>query len=106
MIKYLESIYASTAVKQVNKHTYQGIDTGFTENGTVEVSMIGYIDEALGELTEDITTPVKSPVAGYLFKINNSKKHLSEERAIMFHRLVKNMLFVRKNTRPYIHPTI
>ena len=50
----------------------------FTERGVVKVSMIEYIDESVDEFPEDITTPVVSPAAEHMFKINKSGKFLSE----------------------------
>ena len=39
IIAYLESIYDPMVLKLGNKHTYMGMETDFTENGTVKVSM-------------------------------------------------------------------
>ena len=41
-----------------------------------------------------------------LFNINKSGKRLSEDRDILFHRIVANLIFVSKHTRPEIHTTI
>ena len=62
--------------------------------------MRGYIDEVVDEFSKDITIPVVSPAA------DKSKKYLSEEWAILFHRLVTKSLFGNKRSRPKIHPTI
>ena len=99
MITHLESIYSLMTVKRGKKHTYLGMDMGFNERGTVKVSMKGYIDESVDEFPEDVTTPVVSLEADHMFKINTSGKRLSEERAILFHRIVTKLLFVSKRAR-------
>ena len=43
----------------------------------VKVSITGYIDKSVDEFPEDITTPVGSPTAEHLFKINTSGERLS-----------------------------
>ena len=106
MITYLESIYGPMTLKRGNKHTYLGMNMDFTERGTVKVSMTGYIDETVYELPEYFTTPVVSPAAEHIFKINTSGNNLIEDNTILFHRIVAKMLFVRKFYKPYIHPTI
>ena len=41
-----------------------------------------------------------------MLNINKSGNRLSQDWAILFHRLVTKFLFFRKRARPYIHPTI
>ena len=106
MITYLEAIYDPMTVKQGNKHTYMGMDMDFTEKGTVKVSITGYIFKDFDELLEGVTTPVVSPAAEHQFNIHTIGNRLSEERAVLLHRLVSKLLFVRKNVRPDIQPTI
>ena len=73
---------------------------------TVKVSMTGYIDEAVYKLPKNVTTPIISPAADHILKINRNGKRLNEERAILFHWLSAELLFVRNISRPDIHPTI
>ena len=93
-------------MKQGKKHAYLGMDLYFTEKGTVKVLMTGYVDKDIDEFTKDVTTSVVSPAADHLFKINKNWKSLNEERGIIFHRLVANLLFVSKRERSDIQPTI
>ena len=106
MITYLESIYGVMKVKRENNHTYLGMYMELIERGAIKVSMTVYIDEYVDDLHKDFTTTVVSPVAEYLFKISTSGKRLSEEQAILFHRLVAKLPFVSKFARVDIHPTI
>ena len=46
------------------------------------------------------------PAEEYMLKINKSGKCLSKEQAILFHRLVSKLLFVRNHTSPDVQITI
>ena len=83
-----------------------GIEMEFTEKGVVKVSMTRYIEDYSDEFPKDATTPVVSTAAEHLLKINTSGKRLSEERAILFHRIFSKLLFIRKRARPDTHLTI
>ena len=71
-----------------------------------QLLIIGYIYEAIYELSNYVKTPMVSPASEHMFKINRSGKQPSEERAILFHWLVAKLLFVINNLRPYIKTTI
>ena len=68
--------------------------------------MTGYIDDVVDEIPNDVATPMVSPTSEYLFRMNKSGERLSEERSILFHRIISKLMFVRKSTRPDIHPTV
>ena len=68
--------------------------------------MTDYIYKAVDEFPEDFTTPVVSPAADHMFRVNNSRKRLSKKQAILLHGLVEKLLSVSNHASPDIHPDI
>ena len=106
MITYLESIYVPMTENQVKKYIYIGMDLNFICNGMVKISMTRYTNKAVYELPEDVTTSVVIPAVEHLFNINQNRKQLNQEQAILFHWIIENLLFVGIFMRPDIQPTI
>ena len=68
MIAYLKSIYGEMTIKCGRKHTYLGMDIDLSDEGVAKICMSRYIDEAMEEFPEDVSTPVSGPVSNHLFK--------------------------------------
>ena len=88
------------------KDTYVGMYLDYRSPGGVILSVDSYIKEAIGEFPEEIMKTIKKQVRKHLFKVNNACVNLCKIDMIIFHRLVENLLFLRKRTRPDIQPII
>ena len=70
---YLSNIYGPTLAMHLgNKHDYLGIDFEFMNNGSLEVSMLKYLDSIINELPELITGKAATPVADHLFSVRDA----------------------------------
>ena len=75
-------------VKRGNKHTYLGMDNNLSEKGLAKIFTSGYIDEAVEEFTEDVSTPVSGPSSKHIFKTRRGIL-LPEYQTLLFHQLIK-----------------
>ena len=85
----------------------QSNDIKFNKHKAVQISMKGYIEEAIEDCGEDVeSTSFNSPMSTFLFDVNDSKERLPREKADLFHRIVAKLLFVCTRRRPDIQLTI
>ncbi len=83
------------------KHDYLGVDMEFMDDGTLDVSMITYLKNVIAEFPEMITGKVATPTADHLFTVRNKKdaRVLDEERVLVFHHTVAQLLFIAIRAR-------
>ena len=105
IIAYPKSIYGKITVKHGKKHTYLGMEIVLSNIGQAKICMGQYIDEAVEEFTEDVSTPVSSPASDHILKTRKGKL-LPEDQALLFHCLLSELLFVSNHARPDIQSTI
>ena len=67
MIPYLQLIYGKIMVKCGKNHTYIDMDIGLINEGLAKICMSVYIDEAVEEFPEVVSTPVSTPASDHLF---------------------------------------
>ncbi len=91
-----------------NKHNYLGVDLEFNDDGTLDVSMVNYLKNVIAEFPEMITRKAAMPVADHLFTIRDKKeaRALEEERALVFHHTVAQLLFVSTRARRNIQSVV
>ena len=106
IIDKLETKYGKMSVNISDKLTYVGMDFEYRGDGTVTVSMISYIDDAIAEYTGKMKDNAVTPAGLHLFEVNETTETLDEERAKLFHRIVAMLLFVAKRARPDIQVAI
>ena len=106
---YLARIYGSKLTMHTGqKHDYLGVDMEFRKDGTLGVSMIPYLKNVIAEFPELITGKSPTPAADHLFKIRDEKeaKLLEEERALVFHHTVAQLLFMATRARRDIQTAV
>ncbi len=83
------------------KHDYLGVDMEFNEDGTLDASMILYLNGVIAEFPELINGRVATPSTEHLFTVRDEKeaRPLEEERALAFHHTVTQLLFMATRTR-------
>jgi hypothetical protein len=94
---YLAKIYGTKlAMHTGREHDYLGMDMEFTSEGTLQVSMITYLKNAIPGFPEMITGKGVTPAADYLFTIQDKKetRPLEQERRTAFHHTVAQLLFM------------
>ena len=79
-------------------HNYLGMNFDFSRQGTVKISMDGYIKETLAAFKA--TGSAKTPATLDLFKINTGSTLLSQDDKLTFHSAVAKLLYLAKRTRP------
>ncbi len=94
---YLAKIYGMKLVMHTGcEHNYLGMDMEFTSEGTLQVSMITYLKNAITGFPKMITGKVATPAADYLFTIRDKKeaRPLEQERRTAFHHTIAQLLFM------------
>ena len=84
---YLANIYRpKLAMHLGNKHDYLGMDFELMKNGSLEVSMLKYLDSIIDESPELITGKAATPAADHLFSVRDADeaKYLPKERLFRF----------------------
>ncbi len=91
-----------------NKHDYLGVDLEFNDDGTLNVSMVNYLKSVIAEFPEMITGKAATPAADHLFTIRDEKeaRELKEERALVFHHTVAQLLFMSRRARHNIQMAV
>jgi hypothetical protein len=94
---YLAKIYGPKLTMHTGwKHNYLGVDMEFRKDGTLGISMVAYLKNAIAEFPEMITGKAPTMAADHLFKIRDAEedKPLEEERAPASHHMVAQLLFM------------
>ena len=106
---YLANIYEpKLAMHLGNKHDYLGMDFELMNNGSLEVSMLKYLDSIIDEFPELITGKAATMAADHLFSVRDADeaKHLPEEKAIALHHTTAQLLFLSSRARRDIQTAI
>jgi hypothetical protein len=84
-----------------NKHDYLGVDLEFNDDGTLDVLMVNYLKSVIAEFPEMITGKAATPAADHLFTVRDKKeaRAIEEERALVFHHTVAQLLFMLTRAR-------
>ncbi len=84
-----------------NKHDFMGVDLKFNVDGTLNALMVNYLKSVIAEFPEMITGKVAMPAANHLFTVRDKKeaRALKEERALVFHHTVAQLLFMLARAR-------
>ncbi len=99
---YFAKIYGpKLSMHTGNKHNYLGVNLEFNDDSTLNVSMVNYIKSVIAEFPEMITGKAATPAANHLFTIRDKKeaRALEEERALIFHHTVAQLLFMSTRAR-------
>ena len=84
MIKTIEKRFVKLSVRWGNKHEYMGMIIRFPGDGTVQILMAHYINEALLAFKDnemEITVDTTTPTTKMLFELDNTSNPINEARA-------------------------
>jgi hypothetical protein len=93
----LKTRYGDIALKHGTQINYLGMSIDFTHTGEARLTMAGYVDEILS--TSGVTGTARTPASDTLFDADDSER-VSEELRVWFHRVVAQLLYLAKRTRP------
>ncbi len=99
---YLAKIYGpKLGMHTGQKHDYLGVNMEFDDDGTLNASMITYLNNVISKFPEMITGKLATPAAYHLFTIRDEEeaKPLDEEQALAFHHTVAQLLFMATRVR-------
>ncbi len=106
---YLGKIYGpKLSMHTGRKHDYLGVDMEFKEDGTLDVSMVAYLKNVILDFPELITGKAATLAADHLFTLRDKKESrlLEEERALAFHHMVAQLLFMSMRARQDIQTAV
>ncbi len=99
---YLGKIYEpKLSMHMGKKHNYLGVDMEFNKDGTLDVSMITYLKNVIVGFPKEVRGTAATPAAVHLFLVRDRSKVriLKEERALVFHHMVAQLLFMCARAR-------
>ncbi len=90
------------------RYDYLRVNMEFNDNGTLEVSIITYLKDAIAGFPKKIRGKAASPAADHLFSVRDLSKTrvLEEERALTFHHTVAQLLFMCNRARREIQTAV
>jgi hypothetical protein len=101
IVKQLEAKHSPMTITRGTTHTYVVMNIVYNNDKTVTIDMIQYVKEILEDFLESITKATSNtPVASYLFEVDDECEKLSPEMAKVFHKTVAKLLFLGKQGRP------
>jgi hypothetical protein len=106
---YLGRIYGPKfSMHTGKKHEYLRMDMEFNDNGTLGMSMIMYLKNVIEGFLEEIKGKAARPAANHLFTVRDKKETrvLEKERALVFHHMVAQLLFVCTRARQDIQAAV
>ena len=77
-------------------------------NGSLEVSMLKYLDSIIDEFPELILGKAATPAADHMFSVRDADeaKYLPEEKSIAFHHTTAQLLFLSSQARRNIQTAV
>ena len=102
VIEQIEERFGKMTVKRGPEHVFLGMKIVYTKNGTAEIIMRDYLEEAITESELDVTRSATTPARRNLFDINDNATPLKKKHADIFHSVVAKLLYVSIRARPDI----
>ena len=99
IIKLLENSFDKMTITRGRNHTFLGLDITFTDQGTAEINMRKYLQDAIVNSEFGIMKTVTTPAKPNLFVANESSPKLSPRNADRFHSTVATLLYASMRAR-------
>jgi hypothetical protein len=99
IIEQIEQRFGKMTVKRGPEHVFLGMRIVYKDNGTAEITMRDYLEEAIAESRLDVTRTAATPARRDLFEIDANAKPLEKEGAEIFHSVVAKLLYVSLRAR-------
>ena len=93
----LRTRYGEITLKHGPLLNYLGMSLDFSHSGEARLTMSGYLNEIL--MTSGVTGTARTPATDTLFEADDTEL-VSEDVRVWFHRVVAQVLYLAKRTRP------
>jgi hypothetical protein len=106
---YLGKIYRPKLTMHTGqRRDYLGVEMEFKDDGTLDVSMVAYLENVISEFLEMISKKAATSAGDLLFQIRGVKeaKALEEERLLAFHHTAAQLLFMATRARRDIQTVV
>jgi hypothetical protein len=106
---YLGKIYGpKLSMHMGKKHNYLGVDMEFNKDETLDVLMIVYLKNVIAGFPKEIRGKAATPAAVHLFLVRDRSeaRTLEEERVLVFHHMVAQLLFMCTRARRDIQTAV
>ena len=97
-LKFLQDTYKTITVNRGTVQNYLGMTFTFSESGTVNIAMDGYVNDVIKSY--EVTKKSSTPAAADLFEVNDKSALLSKASKEIFHSRVAKLLYLAKRARP------
>ena len=87
-------------------HDYLGMTLDYTKSRKVQVSMLQYVDELLGQCPDDMNGTSITPAGNNLFEVNEDDEPLDIAKREVFHHLTAKLLYLSRRARPDIQTAV
>ncbi len=99
VISQIEELFGKMTVTRGKEHTLLGMNIKYVENGSAEVTMRAYLEEAISESGLDVKCTAASPARRDLFKLADDSPTLLKVEAEALHSAVAKLLYVAMRAR-------
>lgn len=99
VIGQIEERFGKMTVTRGRDHVFLGMKIAYKEDGTAEITMRDYLEEAIFDSNLDITRTAATPAKRDLFEISATAKPLDTKEAEVFHSVVAKLLYVSMRAR-------
>lgn len=105
VIEQIEQRFGKMTVTRGKEHNFLGMKITYKDNGTAEITMRDYLEEAIAESGMNITRTAATPAKRDLFEIDDKAHPLTKRDAEVFHRVAAKLLYLSTRARmEYGHP--
>jgi hypothetical protein len=99
IIRQLEEKVGKMTVTRGDVHVFLGMKITFNRDGTLNVGMTDYLQEAIDAFPEKVKASASSPAKSDLMTVNQMSEPLDKERSEIFHSLVMKLMYVSQRAR-------
>ena len=107
IIGQIEERFGKMTVTRGDEHVFLGMRIRYVKtNGTAEIMMREYLEEAIAESGLEITRTAASPAKRDLFEVNDNACPLPKREAELFHGVTAKLLYVSLRARGDLLPAV
>jgi hypothetical protein len=99
MIEQIEQRFGKMTVTQGSEHVFVGMKIAYKQNGTAEITMRDYLEEAIAESGMNTCRSAATPARRDLFENNPNAAPLDKKVAEIFHSVSAKLLYVSIRAR-------
>ena len=106
VIQTLKQHFGDLKVVRGTKHTFLGMNIEILKDKKIQIDIHEQLQKAIDMFPENTSMKASSPASRYLFQVDDNAKQLDKHQREIFHSTVAKLLFIAKQARPDIEPTV